>query len=62
MLQDVIRQTIEEIIPKNVSLNFWDLEIDLMANYQNYFSQDNAARMDNLTLKNKTQYQTFQNK
>ncbi len=38
----------DEVIPKNVCLTFWNLEIDVMENYQNYFPQDNAARMDNL--------------
>lgn len=51
MIEDVIKQTMDEVIPKNISLHFWDLEIDCMANYQNYFNFDNASRFDNLTLK-----------
>lgn len=38
------------MIPKNVSFDFWDCEIDCLANYQNYFPMDNAARIDNLFL------------
>lgn len=51
MIEDVIKHIMDEVIPKNVSLNFWDIEIDSLANYQNYFSNDNGARIDNLTLK-----------
>ena len=36
--------------PTHANLHFWDLEIDQMAYYFNYFPQDNAAKLDNVEL------------
>ena len=45
---------IDEVYPRNISLIFWNLEIDLMWNFINYFPQCNSVRLDNVELiKNK---------
>ncbi len=36
--------------PKHANLYFWDLEIDQMTYYFNYFPHDNAAKLDNFEL------------